>query len=280
MRNVFKSYGRAFALQFNFRMVLLSLLPSLLALILWGILLYYSLQPLIDLLQDRMVDTVEFQKVGAVLTFLGLFALKAFIVPLIAMWLLLPVMLITALIFVAFMAMPVINRTVSRQYFPDLEKKHGSGWLGNAGYTVVNLVAFLVIWAVSLPFCLVFNLGLIVQPVLIGWFTYRVMSFDALSRHADRAERLVVMRRHRWQLWAVGIISGLAGALPGLIWLGGVQWLFALPVFAAIAIWLYVLVFMFSGFWFQLFCLDALHDVRNFGAVNMNAESVDTALQK
>lgn len=261
-------------MQFNFRMVLLSLLPSLLALLLWGVLLYCSLQPLIDFLQARMVDTVEYQKVGAVLSFLGLVALKVFIVPLIAMWLLLPVMLVTALIFVSLIAMPVINRIISKRYFPDLERKHGASWLDSAGYALLNLLAFLIIWAASLPLCLLFNLGLIVQPILIGWFTYRVMAFDALAAHASADERRAIMRANRWQLWVVGIISGLTGAIPGLVWLGGVQWIFALPVFAAIAIWLYVLVFMFSGFWFQLFCMETLQHLRASGS----AESTTSLL--
>ena len=111
---------------------MVSMLPSLLALGLWAVLLYFSLQRLIDFLQQNFVNTGTYQQVGNVLTFLGLFALKAFIIPLTAMWLLLPVMLATALLFVAGLAMPVINRFISRKYFPGLEKKHGAGWWRSA----------------------------------------------------------------------------------------------------------------------------------------------------
>ena len=52
MKIVLKSYGRAFLMQFNIGMLLLSLLPSLFALGLWAVVLYYSLQPLIDFLQQ------------------------------------------------------------------------------------------------------------------------------------------------------------------------------------------------------------------------------------
>lgn len=269
MRVVLKSYGRAFLMQFNIKMMLLSLLPSLFALGLWAVVLYFSLQPLIDFLQQNFVNSSGYQLVGNILTFLGLLALKAFIVPLIAMWLLLPMMLFTALIFVACIAMPVINRTISRKYFPALEKKHGAGWWRSLGFTLLSLLAFLFFWVLSLPLSLFLHMGVIIQPLLIGWFTYRVMAYDALAAHASPEERKIIMQQHRWQLWTVGIITGLLSSLPGIIWLGGVLWIVVLPLFAAIAIWLYVLVFMFSGIWFQLFCLDTLHQLRTAKSVDI-----------
>jgi len=265
MKVVLKSYGRAFLMQFNFKMMMLSLVPSVLALCLWAALLYFSLQPLLDFLQKNFVDTSGYQLVGNILTFLGLMALKAFIVPLIAMWLLLPIMLFTALVFVACIAMPVINNTMGRKYFPTLGKKHGANWWRSVGFALLNLCAFLFAWLLSLPFILFFHLGLIIQPILIGWITYRVMAYDALVVHASVEERKTIMRQCRWQLWTVGIITGLLSSLPGMIWLGGALWIFFLPLFAAIAIWLYVLVFMFSGIWFQLFCLDTLEQLREPG---------------
>lgn len=263
MRKVLRSYGRAFLMQFNIRMVLLSLLPSFLALGLWAVLLYFSLQPLIDFLQQNFVDTSGYRLAGSALTFLGLLALKAFIVPLVAMWLLLPVMLTSALIFVAGFAMPLVNRSISRKYFPALEKKHGASWIQSAAYAMLSLLMFLFLWLLTLPVCLFLNVGVFIQPILVGWFTYRVVAFDALAAHASREERRTILQQHRWQLWSVGVITGLLSTLPGMIWLGGVLWIVVLPFFAAIAIWLYVLVFMFSGIWFQLFCLDALQHLRD-----------------
>jgi hypothetical protein len=249
-------------MQFNLNMLLISLLPSLLALGLWAILLYWGLQSVIDFLQQNFVQTESYHWVGNTLTALGLFALKAFIVPLAAMWLLLPVMVLSALIFVAFIAMPVINRTISKKYFPLLEKKRGASWGNSLGFALWNTLIFLFIWLLSLPLVLFFQLGLIVQPALIGWLTYRVMAYDALAVHASVLERQTIMRQYAWQLWLVGIVASLLSLLPGMIWLGGVFWLLMLPLCAALAIWLYVLIFMFSGIWFQLFCLDVLQQLR------------------
>jgi len=262
MRKIVNSYGRAFLMQFNYKMILLSFLPSLLALGLWAIVLYFSLQPLIDYLQQYFLDNNGFQLAGNVLSFFGLLALKAVIIPLVAMWLLLPWMLLTALLFVTCMAMPLINRTVSQQYFPELEKCYGGSWWGSLGFALVWVIVFIVAWLVSLPLSLFLPLGMIIQPILLGWLTYRVMAYDALAVHASVEERRTIFQQYRWQLWAVGIVAGLLGSLPGLVWLGGVLSFLFLPLLAAVAIWLYVVVFMFSGLWFQLFCLDALQQLR------------------
>ena len=184
------------------------------------------------------------------------------IVPLIAMWLLLPFMLLTALLFVAFIAMPLINRKVSKRYYPDLEKLKGGGWLSSIWFALLCLVIFILLWLISLPLTLFMHLGLVIQPLLLGWITYRIMAYDALAHHASADERHQILRQHRWQLWSVGVVTGLLGALPGMMWMGGVLSIVFLPVLAAIAIWLYVLVFMFSGLWFQFFCLDALQQLR------------------
>ena len=55
------------------------------------------------------------------------------------------------------------------------------------------------------------------------------------------------------------------GALPTLLWLGGALSVILFPFLAAVAIWLYVLVFIFTGLWFQYYCLDALAKYRAAG---------------
>jgi hypothetical protein len=158
--------------------------------------------------------------------------------------------------------MPLINRQVSRRYYPDLEKLNGGGWLSSFWFALLCLSIFILLWLISLPLTLFMHLGLVIQPLLLGWITYRIMAYDALAYHASEEERQLVLKQHRWQLWSVGVITGLLGALPGMMWMGGVLSVVFLPLLAALAIWLYVLVFMFSGLWFQFFCLDALQQLR------------------
>ncbi|MFK9175245.1 hypothetical protein ACJEI5_25095, partial [Escherichia coli] len=81
---------------------------------LWGVLLWLGLQPMIDWLQTYFADHGGFSTAGQILGWLGLGAFKTVLVPLIAMWVLLPLMILTALIFVGTLAMPIIVRHVGR----------------------------------------------------------------------------------------------------------------------------------------------------------------------
>jgi putative Mn2+ efflux pump MntP len=89
------------------------------------------------------------------------------------------------------------------------------------------------------------------------------MAYDALVDHASPDEREALLKRHSKPLLVMGIVSGLAGALPGLAWLGGaVINIVLFPFVAALAIWMYVVIFIFTGLWFAFYCMQALADLR------------------
>lgn len=257
MQPVLIAFGRAVLSQLHFRMLLLTVLPFVASLALWGVLLWLGYQPLIDWLHGYFVATDSFGTASEALGWLGLGAVNTVLVPLIAMWVLLPLMILTALLFVATMAMPIIVRHVGSRHYPELEKRRGGSFLGSLWTSASSFVIFLVLWLVTLPLALLPPLTFIIQPALWGWLTYRVMAYDALSEHASAQETRDIMRVHRWPLFAIGAIAGVMGAAPTLLWLGGALVIF-FPVLATGAIWLYVLVFVFSGLWFQHYCLEAL----------------------
>jgi Flp pilus assembly protein TadB len=74
----------------------------------------------------------------------------------------------------------------------------------------------------------------------------------------------VLQREHRWQLMAIGVVSGLAGSLPALVWVGGAAAAIAFfPILLAASIWVYVVIFIFTGLWFEYYCLQALAQLRH-----------------
>jgi hypothetical protein len=262
MRAVLQSYGRALLAQMNRRMLLLSLVPFLLSVALWGVLLWWGLQPLIDSLQNLFIEHDWFRVSSGWLASLGLDMFRTVIVPLLAMLLLLPLMIVTALIFIGVAAMPAIVRHVGRRY-PGLEKKHGGSLLGSLGTSLGCFLVFLVVWLCALPLYAVPPVALLFQVALWGWLTYRVLAYDALADYASDEERRSLLRSHRWPLLGIGIASGAAGAIPGIVWLGGtVLSVVFFPFLAAASIWLYVLIFIFTGLWFQYYCLEALQALR------------------
>jgi hypothetical protein len=103
---------------------------------------------------------------------------------------------------------------------------------------------------------------LVLPPLIWGWLTYRVMSFDALAEHADAEERAAVLRQHRLPLLAIGVLCGYLGAAPSIVWASGLLFAAAFFVLVPLAIWIYTLVFAFSALWFGHYCLDALAQLR------------------
>ncbi|NVI82474.1 EI24 domain-containing protein [Janthinobacterium sp. BJB401] len=262
MRNVLNSYGRAFLSQLHGRILLLSVAPFILSLILWGVLLKFGLQPLIDSLHAQFTQYDFFRTSGQVLSTFGLDKLKTVIVPLIAMFMLLPLMILTALIFMGLFAMPAIGRHIGGRHFPELEKKHGGSLLGSVATSLATFLLFILVWVLMLPLYAFPPAALAGQAVLWGWLTYRVMAYDAMADYASAEERHAIMREQRWPLLAIGMVSGAAGAVPGMLWMGGVMAVVFFPFLAAFAIWLYVLIFIFTGLWFQYYCLEALSRLR------------------
>ena len=269
MRPVLTAYTRALRSQLTGRMLLLSAIPFVLSLLLWGTLLYHGFDPLNDTIRRLFETYGGFQASGSVLATFGMGALKTIVVPLIAMLLLLPLMIFTSLIFMGVAAMPAIVKHVSARQFPHLEKKSGGSFIGSIRTNVGGFLMFVPLWLLTLPLYVIAPLAVLAQVVLWGWLTSHVMSYDALADHASAEERAIIMRRHRRHLTLIGMISGAAGALPGIVWIGGTLLSILLfPFLAVISVWIYLLIFIFTGLWFQYYCLQALEELR---AANANA---------
>ncbi len=263
MGSLMRSYGRAVLSFMHGKMIMLSLAPFLLSVALWAALLYLGLQPLVDWIHAQFAQYGLFSYSSSWLATLGLDMLRTVVPPLIAMLLLLPLMVLTALIFIGMAAMPAIARHVGRRHYRQLEQLHGGSLLGSAVTALGAMLLFMLLWSVSLPLYFFPPLAIIAQTLLWGWLTCRVMAYDALADYASAEERAQLLRQHRWPLLAIGVVSGLAGAVPGLLWLGGAALsVVFFPFLAAASIWLYVAIFIFTGLWFAYYCLDALARLR------------------
>lgn len=184
--------------------------------------------------------------------------LHSVIAPLIVMALVLPVVMGMAIVMVAALMTPSLTRLVAERRFPALERRRGGsfwgGLLGSLGATVLALLLLLL----SLPFWLIPPVILVVPPLIWGWLSMRVFSYDVLADHASLEERQLLMRELRWPLLAIGVVSGYLGAAPSLIFAFGALAFALAPLLMPIAIWLYMLVFAFTALWFAHFLLGEL----------------------
>ena len=101
-------------------------------------------------------------------------------------------------------------------------------------------------------------------PALID----RPQDFLIVTGLAGAAQELSAMTGNSPNLFAMG---GAMGAAPTLIWLGGALAVVLFPLLAGLALWLYVLVFVFTGLWFQHYCLEALSRHRSERAADIVA---------
>jgi len=262
MRLMLDSFWRASAYCLHPRVIVLSLLPLLLMAGLALVLGYFFWVPAIDAVNATIASWSMMSTLLGWLEGIGLPGLKAAIGPLVVVFVSTPLIVVLSLLVVAALMTPAILTLVAKRRFPTLERKHGGSLLGGAigafGATLLALIALIV----SVPLWFVPLLVLIVPPLIWGWLTYRVMSYDVLAEHASREERHELIRRHRGRLFAMGVVTGYLGAAPSLLWMSGAMAVVLAPVLVPLAIWVYMLVFAFSSLWFAHYALAALRALR------------------
>ncbi|MFY8083445.1 MAG: EI24 domain-containing protein [Rubrivivax sp.] len=208
----------------------------------------------------------EWALVASLLTWLesvGGGAFRAVLAPLIVVALSVPLIVVLALLLVAWTVTPVLVDGVARRRFAGLQRRGGTaGWWASAlwslGCTLLALGALLV----SLPLWFVPPLAVVIPPLVWGWLAARVFSFDTLALHATQQERRLIMHECRWSLLAMGIVCGLMGSLPSLIWALGALTLVFAPLLVLASVWLYTLIFAFASLWFAHFTLARLVRLR------------------
>ena len=188
--------------------------------------------------------------------------LAALLAPLLVLVLATPVIVLVSLVVVSLLMTPALTRLVAERRFPALARARGASLLGSVAWSAGALVVAIVALVLTLPLWLIPPFVLVLPPLIWGWLTYRVMSFDALADHASAAERKEIFRQHRWPLLVIGIVSGYLGAAPAMVWASGVVFAALFVVLVPLAIWIYTMVFAFSSLWFAHYCLQALASLR------------------
>ena len=257
------SFWRALAYCLHPKVVLLSLLPLILmAVIVTGLGALYW-----DLAVNSVRTWMELSPVlgwgSTWLERMGLLNLKAVFAPLVIIVAVTPVVMIMSLLAVSLMMTPSLVSMVGSRRFSQLElKRGGSIWQGLV-WTVMSVILAMGALILTLPLWWVPPLAILLPSLIWGWLTYRVMTYDVLAEHASKQERVELMRRYRFPLLGMGILTGAMGAAPSLVWASGALFAAAFVILIPIAVWIYTLVFVFSALWYVHFLLAALNDLRS-----------------
>lgn len=188
--------------------------------------------------------------------------LRNVLAPLLLIMLVLPLVIVLSLLAVAWLATPAIVRLVAERRFPRLTQERGGSFAGSLLQGLGSALLALLALILTLPLWLIPPLVIVLPPLIWGWLTSRVMVYDALAQHATAEEREELMRRHRYWLLGIGVVSGYMGAAPGLIWAVGAMAVVLAPLLVPLAIWIYTFVFIFAALWFTHYGLAALAALR------------------
>ena len=262
MNRLVDSFWRAALYCLRPRVIALSVLPVIIMGVLTLGLGYFFWDRALTLVRGNLDSYAMVGTVVRWLEGLGLSGLHLVIAPALLLFVAIPAIVIGTLLFVAMFMTPAMVALVAERRFPQLERKNGGSFLASAlwsfGSTLLAIVALLV----SIPLWLIPPLILILPPLIWGWLTYRVMSYDALADHASPDERRQIFTRYHAPLLLIGVLCGYLGAVPSVIWASGAMFVVMAPILLPLAVWLYALVFAFSSLWFVHYSLAALDQLR------------------
>jgi hypothetical protein len=245
------------------RVMVLSVLPLVLIVGLSWLLGYLYWDAAVGFVRGWLDASAWLDVVWRWLDGVGLSKLKTVVAPLLVIFAFTPLVVVASLLAVSFFMTPALTRMVADRRFMGLQRKHGGSLLMSLGWTLVSLVLAMGALVISLPMWLVPPLALVLPALIWGWLTYRVMAFDVLAEFASADERQTLMARHRMHFLGMGVVTGLMGAAPSLVWASGALFAAAFVILVPVAIWIYTLVFAFSSLWFAHFALAALQALRD-----------------
>jgi len=263
LQQVFKSFGLALIGSMHPRMLWLSLRPFLIVSVLWGCLIWLTWTPALEALSIFLTTSIFTSWIQDGLIWAGFENARAWIAPLFFVMLIIPLITISLLVFIAFSTVPAIVSNVAKQGpYLDLVCKQGGGFFGSLFYTLWSALICLALVMLTLPVWWIPPLVAVLPPLLWGWLTMRLMSYDVLAKHASPQERDILLEKYRWSLLTMGIASGMLGAVPTFFWATSALALILFPIVSFVALWIYSLIFVFAALWFSHFLLDALKELR------------------
>ena len=265
---VLRALGLALVGSMHPRMLWLSFRPFLIVAFFWGVLLWFVWSPALDYLRIFLSASIFTSWIEHALAWLGIEGSQTWLAPLFFIMLLMPIAAISLLVTIAFSTVPAIVNSVAEQaayakLAIHLDASFFGSFFGSLVYTIWSSLICLVLVFLSLPVWWIPPLFAILPPLLWGWLTMRLMTYDVLAKHATTAERNILLEKYRWSLLTMGILAGLLGVVPSFFWATSVLALVLFPFVSFVALWVYSIIFVFAALWFAHFLLQALVELRS-----------------
>ena len=271
---VLRALGLALVGSMHPRMLWLSFRPFLIVAFFWGVLLWFVWSPALDYLRIFLSASIFTSWIEHALAWLGIEGSQTWLAPLFFIMLLMPIAAISLLVTITFSTVPAIVNSVAEQaayakLAIHLDASFFASFFGGLVYTIWSSLICLVLVFLTLPVWWIPPLFAILPPLLWGWLTMRLMTYDVLAKHATTAERNILLEKYRWSLLTMGILAGLLGVVPSFFWATSVLALVLFPFVSFVALWVYSIIFVFAALWFAHFLLQALVELRSAPTIDV-----------
>jgi len=131
------------------------------------------------------------------------------------LWLaLLPLIVATALVFIATFGLPLMLDRVAARDYADLQRRCGGSQWGSLRTALGAFAIFLILFILSLPLWLIPGVGGVISALLSAWMNKRCLCYDALMNHADALELVQLPCQHAWRLRLLALIGGVLTLVP------------------------------------------------------------------
>jgi len=211
MSQITKALLRAFASLLHPRMLLLLLWPVAIALALWLGLAFAFWSQAAAWLQLQFDQSAA---IGWAVSIWPLTLIATHLAWILLVLLFLPLVLITAVLIIGVFAMPAMVKHVSERTYPQLARRQGGSFAGSLWNSVLALAGLVVLVVLSLPLWFFPPLWPLLPLLLYGYLNQRVFRYDALADHSSGWEMKTLIRRHRGELFLLGIAIALFGMIP------------------------------------------------------------------
>jgi len=211
MSEIFQAFARAARDLLHPKMLWLVVWPLGVSLAAWVLAAAFFGDDAVAWLSTTLADSwigrlmAQWLPVGAVATGLGWLLLVVLLVPLV---------LATASVILGIASMPAMVAHVAARSYPELEYRRGGTLAGSVGNAALGVAVFLVVGLVTLPLWLVPPLWPFLAALLMGYLNQRMFRYDALAEHATADEMRELFRRHRRELFGLGVLVSLLSYVP------------------------------------------------------------------
>lgn len=268
MQAVMDAFWRAAVYCLHPRVIALSFLPLVVTILAALGLGYFFWDQAVEALRLHLQTWVWVQWAIGALEAIGLGRLRSVLAPALLLFATIPFMVVVCLLMVAFFMTPAMVALVAERRFPNLQRRKGASLLASIGWSLGSTLIACLALLLSIPLWLMPPMVLVLPPLIWGWLTYRVLSFDCLADHASAQERQCIMREQRVHLLIIGLMTGYLSALPSVLWASGAMFIAMAPLLVPLAIWVYTLIFAFSSLWCAHYCLACLQRLRDAAGVD------------